>query len=245
MRSRTVTTQVCPARAAISLGETLGLPTKLVDARFIHTASKAVRLHGRCDGRHSEVPRVRWAMDRRGVRRPRPPREARVPHPVPAASGHPAPRSVGLRAPETLRAAAFHGADMARSLTFVGVRRRPDRWNRLPSSSAGVRSGSGSDRSHGRGREFKSRIAHVVPTGIAIEPRSPAAVSWRGYGAGFRPIRGPPEDWRRPHLPSAGTGGRSAAHDRITVMGQRGPGARPSRASAVTRGQSSDSANAT
>ena len=33
MRSRTVTTLVCPARAAISLGETLGLPTKLVDAR--------------------------------------------------------------------------------------------------------------------------------------------------------------------------------------------------------------------
>ena len=54
----------------------------------------------------------------------------------------------------------------------------------LPFSSAGVRSCSGSDRSHGRGREFKSRIAHVVPLGIAAYLRSPAAGLmariWRG-----------------------------------------------------------------
>ncbi len=122
-------------------------------------------------------------MDRRGVRRPRPPREARVPHPVPAASGHPAPRSVGPRAPETLRAAAFHGAD-----AYV----RGGSWSsgsleRLPSSSADVRPGSGSDRSHGRGHKFKSCIAHVVPLGIAAVLGSRAAGLmariWRGIAA--------------------------------------------------------------
>jgi hypothetical protein len=54
---------------------------------------------------------------------------------------------------------------------------------RLPSSSAGVRSGSGSDRSHGRGHKFKSCIAHVMSLGIAAISRSCAAGSmariWR------------------------------------------------------------------
>ena len=104
--------------------------------------------------------------------------------PGPAASGHPAPRSVGLRAPETLRAAAFHGAD-----AYV----RGGSWSsgsleRLPSSSADVRPGSGSDRSHGRGHKFKSCIAHVVPLGIATSVRSPSAGLMARVSRGVPPM---------------------------------------------------------
>ena len=80
----------------------------------------------------------------------------------------------------------LHGADMARTLTFVRGSPSSGSLESPPFSSAEVRSCSGSDRSHGRGREFKSRIAHIVPLGIAAESGSRVvglmARIWPGFG---------------------------------------------------------------
>ncbi len=75
---------------------------------------------------------------------------------------------------------------------------------RLPSSSAAVRSGSGSDRSHGRGQKFKSRSPTLCPLGSRPSWRPRARVSLAQISRRSWAIRCPRTSrTERPRFPGA------------------------------------------
>ena len=189
MRSRTVTTLVCPARAAISLGETLGLPTKLVDTRSSIQPQRpygctADAMAGTLRFRESDG---RWIGEVYVGRDPRGQREFLTRSRLVRAPSTPIGRPAGARDTSCSRLSwRGYGA-----VAYV----RGGSWSsgsleRLPSSSAGVRSGSESDRSHGRGPRPRSCIGHGVPFETAIGPTSAQQDPWRESHRGILLLSG-------------------------------------------------------
>ena len=87
-----------------------------------------------------------------------------------------------------------HRADIARPLTFAGVRPRPNHPPDLPFLFARVRRCPVRDRSHGRGRQFESAIAHRHNRRSKAPSASWRPVEWlrpsRGYRAATRQFVG-------------------------------------------------------